>query len=439
MRTITQFITLFLMMLPFSMQGQSGMLTAEFGQDSLYACANEIYTLTVEVDGGTAPYTYNWSIGSTDTSLVLFPTAGSTLFFVTVTDDSGLVATDSVFLIGLPECVFPGDANGDGAANNLDLLSIGDAYGIPGMTRPDPHFNWIGQPAPSWTHTFNTGVNYAHADANGNGLVDAPDIYGITHNYLQPQALPGGSGMNAQGVPLYLDIPVGNNNPGDTVVASIMLGTSAFPADSIYGIAFSISYDAALIDSGSARIDFTGSWLGDTTLDLKGIARDFANGQQIDIAMTRIDHLTRSGYGRLADIIITIDDIAGKSSGIKMLNIDIGKVWLIGSGGMLIDVSLQSAQVAVVLNNDPLPPSLQGLVSIFPNPASEQVSVVIDSPELAQGSRIEWVNTQGQLVYQKQLSGIREEVFSISTLPTGLYFVRILTHKGVISQKIFVQ
>jgi hypothetical protein len=437
MRTFIHFSAMFLLMLPLCVRAQLGALQVTFGADSLYACVNEPYELRVVISGGTAPYQLVWNTGDTDTSLTFLPAVGAVLYSVQVTDDNGATAVDSVWLTGLPECVWPGDANGDGAANNLDLLSIGRAYGVPGMTRPNPHFNWIGQPAPSWTHTFSNGVNYAHVDTDGNGFVDAPDIHGILHNYVLPQAQLGGSGLSPQGIPLYLDIPTGTNNPGDTVIASIMLGTSAVPADSIYGIAFTISYDAALVDSGSAYIDFSGSWLGDTAVDMKGIGRDFSDAHQIDVALTRTDLQSRNGFGRIADIIITIDDIAGKSSGIKMLDIDIRQVWLIGRDGNPIDISLQPAQVAVVLSNE-LPLALQSSIRIYPNPATEQVTIEINRSELARGASMTWANMQGQIIHQQELSGIEKMVFPVRTLPSGWYLVEVNTSMGTVRQKIFI-
>lgn len=436
---LARFVALFPFILPLLVAAQSGNIVVEFSQDTAYACVNAPYELTVSVSGGSGVYEYSWSTGDTSSAVTIMPQVGDSLFYVLITDSTGDFAADSIWVIGLPECVWPGDANGDGTANNLDLLLIGRAYGTQGLTRPNPHFNWIGQAAPSWAHSFSSGVNYAHVDAAGDGEIDAYDIQGIRQNYVLPQQSSGGSVSSVSGVSLYIDVPSSNFSPGDTIVSSIMLGTTAFPADSIYGIAFSIVYDHTLVDSGSARLEFSDSWLGDVEVDMEALGQDFADADQIDGGITRIDHVERTGSGKIADIIITVDDIAGKNSGIEMLNIKIQRVWLIREDGSTIDVNASVAQVAVITSTENPLSNLADQVRVFPNPASEHIMIEINQEDLATETVIELLSPSGQILERREVKGRKEIEYNVGHLSRGFYLLRIVSPRGYVNKKLIIK
>ncbi|MEO1451717.1 MAG: hypothetical protein AAFV07_19465, partial [Bacteroidota bacterium] len=95
--------------------------------------------------------------------------------------------TDPLFTLP-PDSVWPGDANYDLVANNQDLLAIGVAFGLTGPPRANASLNWTGQPSVDWTDTLPGGINFKHADTDGNGVVNTADTvainlnYGLTHN-----------------------------------------------------------------------------------------------------------------------------------------------------------------------------------------------------------------------------------------------------------------
>jgi hypothetical protein len=73
------------------------------------------------------------------------------------------------------------------------------------------------------------------------------------------------------GVDLYVDTTT--TTPGDTVRLPIILGSTAIPNG--YGIAFTVNYDPAGIDTNTVSIDFNNSWLGTINSDMIGIRKDF--------------------------------------------------------------------------------------------------------------------------------------------------------------------
>ncbi|MEP7168791.1 MAG: hypothetical protein ABI855_05420, partial [Bacteroidota bacterium] len=199
--------------------------------------------------------------------------------------------------------VWPGDANYDLIVNNYDLLNIGLAYGETGPVRTGGSNSYIAQTAANWSNFFNSAVNKKHADCDGNGTVNADDTLAISLNYgiTHPARLSSPLSENSAGVPLYFDMPTGNIAPGSMVDIPVYLGTSSYPADSIYGIALTINYDPSFIQAGTMNIDFINSWMITPTNNIH-IEKDFSASGNFDLALSRIDHTNSSGYGLIATL-----------------------------------------------------------------------------------------------------------------------------------------
>ena len=82
------------------------------------------------------------------------------------------------------EFVWPGDANFDNIADHHDLLNIGLAFGKEGPERNTDNISWEAQIAENWEGRFIDGLNFKHADCNGDGLINERDIEVINENYL---------------------------------------------------------------------------------------------------------------------------------------------------------------------------------------------------------------------------------------------------------------
>ncbi|MDP5170734.1 MAG: T9SS type A sorting domain-containing protein [Bacteroidia bacterium] len=418
-----------LLLAPAHLLGQA--ITADLGQDSLHVCAFEPMLLSVNVLGGLAPYSYTWSDGSTGNDLWYVPVNGGEYVWVIVTDHANSATIDSVWIHGHAACVWPGDANGDGIANNADILPLGLSFGHTGPQRPNAHLQWTAQPADLWSASSASGVNYVHSDTDGNGVVNENDLVGILHNYLVPQTMPGvstsGGGV---GVPLYVDFPSTNFNPGDTIVAAIMLGTTFNPADSVYGIAFTVEYDALLFDSGSLKVVFDQSWLGDIGVDMIGLHRDFYNASQVDIGITRTNQQVRFGAGQIASIIVTVDDIAGKNNGIEMVNFNISHVSMTDKNGAAIQVNPGSSQVGISLSNEPSFPDREREWKVYPNPATSQITISGLSGFSPQANtRVSLCDMLGRTVYTEVISAL-DTTIDTSAFPRGQYMLSLEDNDG---------
>ncbi|MEO0474060.1 MAG: hypothetical protein AAF206_30910, partial [Bacteroidota bacterium] len=209
------------------------------------------------------------------------------------------------------DSVWPGDTDYDGIANNFDLLPIGLAYNDMGLTRPNASLSWIGQPAQDWNTSLPSGLDKKHVDVDGNGTIDAADTMGIFLNYgLTHNKFGGGS---KTGLPIFLSFEDDTLFAGDTTDVIIHLGTDSLPADSVYGLAFSVMYDSSLIDPFNISVSYTNSWLGNNDVNMLSMERNFPNEEQIDFALTRIDQTNMNGYGEIGRMtIIMVDDLTAK-------------------------------------------------------------------------------------------------------------------------------
>ncbi|MBI3521459.1 MAG: hypothetical protein HY062_19125, partial [Bacteroidetes bacterium] len=99
--------------------------------------------------------TYVWSTGANTQSLTLIPTANAT-YTVTGIDQNNCSSTQTVSIVVDNTCqdVWPGDANSDGVANNLDVLELGLHYTQTGTPRASISNTWQSYFSNNWSGTI---------------------------------------------------------------------------------------------------------------------------------------------------------------------------------------------------------------------------------------------------------------------------------------------
>jgi hypothetical protein len=331
--------------------------------------------------------------------------------------------------VGDPRLVWPGDANEDFVADAFDLLPIGIAYGNTGFPRVGASNSWIGQQCNPWQDTILGGLDKKFIDCDGSGTINDDDTLAITLNYgsVHTKAdMPTARGTLVD-PPLKLILP-DSANVGDTIDAPIVLGDAVVMANNIYGWAFRLHYDAALIDSSTFWIDFSPSWVaaGGQSLDL---AHNEATLAHCDAAQVRTTHTTVSGMGQIGRAhFVIIDNIDGKREAVdsSSLNLFFSDVRIIGLNGEVIAVDAQPDSIMVydytVDNGQHF--FGNGDIQIFPNPAKDVLTVqalgeVIESVEVS--------NMQGQVVH-RELPGVDDKfALRLEAFAHGMYFVRVKT------------
>lgn len=332
------------------------------------------------------------------------------------------------------DSVWPGDANNDNIANNFDVLALGLAGGFTGPSRVNPTSAWIGQYANPWSQHFPNGENVKYADCDGNGMVDTLDLvpinnnYGLTHNKTNTG---GGNGPL-----LYLQFTRDSAQIGDTVDVRVMYGDSILPVDSLYGLAFTVNYDNALVDTNSLVMTFNNSWLGNRQ-NLMTLSKDFWTSGMVDAAETRYDQTFRSGMGEIANIsIVLIDNIDGKTNlTAETLHMSISNVRVIRLDGSEIETSLGSDSMVVyepLITRQAQPAKDQ--LTVYPNPASN----ILNVQTAAQTQTLVLTDLMGKIIWIKAQPASNERI-DLSSVAPGIYFVRASGPKGGITQKILIQ
>ncbi|HLP19450.1 MAG TPA: SprB repeat-containing protein, partial [Chitinophagales bacterium] len=299
-------------------------------------------TLLTIYSGGIPPYSFLGSNATTVPVMYIDSSELASCFSAMVTDSNGCSAyTDTICYDCVSGgCVWPGDADNNGIADNNDLLPIGLAYGTAGIYRYQQGTQWLGYIATNWPDTLADGTNYKHIDCNGNGIINADDTlaiiqnYGLVHNKTEDEIE---WRMNAPA--LLVELQPDTTQAGDTMYANVLLGDANMAAANVYGLAFTINYDVNVVDTLRTRAVFGNSWLG-TVTDKISIAKDLKQGQ-IKCAVTRIDHISRTGAGQIgqATFVITTDNINGKNMAYYKMHVWLSDVMMIDNLGQILEVN----------------------------------------------------------------------------------------------------
>jgi hypothetical protein len=306
--------------------------------------------------------------------------------------------------------VWPGDANYDLVCNNLDILNIGVAYNDTGYTRAGASLTWVAQPGLDWLSQFLSGVNAKHADCDGNGVVNAADTLAVSLNYglTHPFRLSSANNTTSTGTDLYFDMPTGSLVPGSNVSIPINFGTTGNPANNVYGIAFTVNYDASLIQTGSMYMDYVGSWIA-TPLNNIHIEKDFSIGN-LDMAECRINHQNVSGNGLIATLHFTV---ANTASG--LLTLSFSNILAISNNEIQIPVNPQGGSVPTAIDE------LFGNenFTFYPNPVNDYLFI---SEKSSSGSRVKIYDCFGQLA--ADVAADRRKIF-LGNLAQGMYMLYV--------------
>jgi len=341
--------------------------------------------------------------------------------------------------------VYPGDVNANGVVNNVDFLYLGLAYNFIGPERDvAPGANPLAftpQSATPWQYEFFNGTNFAHADCNGDGIVnyyyDAFPLY-VNYGQTRPDTVVADvfpAGLQGVDPPLQFDhsaLPAFVNG-GQQLSLPILLGDAQHPVEDLYGIAFSVFVDPEYVDADNVDFNFTELSWANPDNDRITLYKKVSN-ERVDVAWVRTDHNQRNGFGRIgtADIIIIIDvigvqqDFVMRIDSVKMID-KFGNQTAVAGDSVVLHMNPDDE-----LTGTEAPPAAN--LRIQPNPVSHELSVA-SSETIGQ---LTLVNTLGQVVWQEQ-SGNTSVQMNLPTLPSGIYLLEIRTDKGSYIHKIKIQ
>ncbi|MCB9231635.1 MAG: T9SS type A sorting domain-containing protein [Bacteroidia bacterium] len=338
------------------------------------------------------------------------------------------------------ESVWPGDANSDLIANNVDVIAVGIATGSTGPVRPNASTNWQAQPCPDWAANFTSGPNYKHADCDGNGLVGVADLAVITLNYGQTHFKTHHVNGGPNDPLLWFENLPDSLMAGDTLDLVISLGTDTLLADSVYGIAFTLNFDTSLVKAPVAYWDYSNSWMGNVSSNLIHLEQPFYPQGEIDFGISRNDQTEKSGYGEICRVgLVMQDDIAGKKALLaKQLSLQLYDITLMRLNETVIPVNTNPDSVVVWQNENgfvnPLDPK-SGL-EVFPNPANGRVNLRMEGGKIFSCTLFD---PMGRTLAQHNLQKQSQGTLDLGKYPGGVYFLRVETSKGGFTQRLIIQ
>lgn len=345
--------------------------------------------------------------------------------------------------------VFPGDADNNGRVENYDVLYTGYAYGEIGPSRlgetPSDGEEYI---TLLWEDIFPSGLNFAYADADGNGAVDFGDLITISTNYGAEQGMVVTNEFleGVPGIDPAIDFDRSSIPPiiteNSTLEIPLLLGSPDHPLSDINGIAFSIEYDAELI--ADLRLELEPAWMGrDSQLFILQAPGEAAavNSNRLDVAMTRLGIQPVTAFGKMGTLSIIIEDdlIELLPDGVDKLPISISVV-----GVAVIDHEFNTVPIvqdSIHLDvmhpaaiSDIIEKNKDRLVKVYPNPTQAQLHFA--SADLLQ--EIQFYTLSGQQLQRHLVPASRAHTIQVHGLPAGPLIVKIITEHSIVSKKIWV-
>lgn len=412
--------------------------------DTLTWCGNELSTTYwAPTQILEAPYNglvdAQFDLASTCLTVEALSQGIDTLLFETCSTTNPMDCRTTLMIFQILDLeVWPGDTNDDGVANHFDLLPIGIGIDSTGPVRPFASTLWVPQAASAWPQQLPmSNTNYAHIDTDGNGVIASDDTLAIQQNWGETHSLTGesdptefSSNSVVEATPFYVkpDTLV----EGATISIPIILGTDVNQAEEVYGIAFTVNYDPAIISPGSAAIDFSSSWLGAIDANMIAIQRDFHGQGQLRAAVTKIDGQNQTGFGTFGHFIVTIEDDILRRSTDLIAEFNISEVRLINFSEEEQEVDTRPTQAEVISTTTQLERNQK--VSVFPNPANEWLTI---SSEHLQLQHLRITDALGHLILEQTLSSNTIEL-PTTNWSAGVYFIQLHTNQGMAYKRALV-
>jgi hypothetical protein len=373
----------------------------------------------------TGATTYTWNNGVTSPSITVSPTI-STIYSIIGTDNSNCssVKTISVTLDNTCQDVWPGDANSDGIANNIDILELGFHFNQTGPQRSMISNNWQSYYSNNWLGTISNGKNLNHSDCNGDGIINYNDTLAIYNNYGLVHAFKPNQNNNTN---VQLKIIPDQNSvvKGSWGSASIYLGGASAPISDVIGLAFTIDYDNNLMEPNQIYLEYQNSFI-DVGDNLRFRKTDFANSK-LYAATTNIHKWNVSGYGLIAKLHYQLKSSLTND---EILNIGITEAYQSDASGTIVSMTSGSSTVQALASDVGVQELNNNGVYISPNPTSGDL--IINSKSQLQ--KIEIVTITGQLLLTETPTHAIHKM-NLEHFTNGIYFINIYHNNRVIKRE----
>ena len=376
----------------------------------------------VLVLNGQGPFLYTWSDG-VQQQAALRTQMCTGIYTLTVSDMAGQSVVLQVGLGHAQGCVWPGDTDDNAVVNHFDVLAIGLTHGESGFPRPNASSQWAGQTAQDWnTVQPIAGLpNYKHIDANGDGFINQQDVLVVRQNYGQSYLRQDASLLGD--IPFFVEGQTARQ--GQRLSLPLILGSPTHLPNGVYGIAFSLDYDADKVFGNSLGFDFSQSWLGTDLLVFEQVHQQLG---RIDVAIVRKDRMNVTHFGELGRLNLTIRDDILRRSAVDSLPLILRNVRLINNANEVIGTNRLGSQVMIQSPTGLEANEAQaGFWQVFPNPSTGWLHLTW--AEDAQVEHLSIFDGLGRLVWQQNLESNGQSHLNLNHLPAGIYHLRLVGDK----------
>lgn len=379
----------------------------------------------------TAPgaLTYSWVPGNT-TNNPTFGLMSGTTYTCTVGDANGCTTTSTgILMTDSCDYVWPGDANDDAVADNVDILDIGIANGATGTTRPNASLTWIGQPSTPWGQTLLSGTDYKWVDCNGDGTISLIDTQAVVLNYGQThtnRVIP--PDYNASVPDLRIAFTQDSIAAGSAGTITLSLGDAALPATNVYGIAFRLNYDPAQIATSSIGMQSGTTWFGTIGGNaMQVVLHPSSSNGFVDVALTRVDQQNISGNGTIGTFYFTATTAMTGTGNATDVPVTISNVTVVDNSGAAQSVNVIGDTLTVA--DPPLITTLDEINNptdhVYPTQSSDVINVNVS------GTRgvVNIMDLSGRMISTSNVNTGRNTI-NVNDLPAGNYILQILHDNG---------
>lgn len=333
--------------------------------------------------------------------------------------------------------VWPGDCNNDGTVDNFDIFPIGIANTSTGPSRANASSSWMAQGAESFGIVKVFGQDIAHADANGDGVVNKQDLlvvrqnYNLTHN----RSVDTLRDYVWDSVPLLFTLEGPSIlQEGSGLEVKVTLGDSQNILDKIYGFSIKLDYNETAVSFSPFQLNTESSFLGEEGLNLESFVIEDEDNAYLDMVVTKNNHVDEEGYGEVFTFTSVIESIHSYSGHVIPFSNVIAE--MVTYDGDTLRTTLQN-EFAFYVGQSEIN-TVNDWMKIYPNPSTGSFNIILGKSVLEEESFIEVYNIHGAIV--KSIPVLEQRIQLDLDLDNGMYFIHLNLkgNKSALVQKVHV-
>lgn len=339
----------------------------------------------------------------------------------------------------LRSAVWPGDVDNNGLVDQYDMLALGLEIGQ-STTKPRPNasIEWTPQ---AFTQTFSNDqpemLLRPYSDTDGNAIIDLNDTLAIHQNWgkmVPNRKIRNRTQIDSFALPLNLNMDTLSNRR--EIELPIVLGSAEAPARNAYGLAFSLNYGQGIGKTARISADFSRSFFRRDKRPLLTYMRNDTLQNKLHLVISKLQRRAITGYGEIARVKLTVEDLIFIEPFLKNLNIDPHSIVLIDRNNKPIPVAPGSEEIRIISDVEHLVNNsvIDQKVNIYPTPCNDVLHV--QSEQLSIQS-LKIFSPDGKLI--QQFSAFTQKQIDTSRWPSGAYQLQIETAEGTGVKKILVQ